>query len=249
MTTYDILNYIGAAALIIYNLFRIKERSLLTQSRFRNLAARYRMNGKVGIITEDRFWLVVESVVISLFQYAPILVINKAVGSIFGTGANYFGLLYLAPIFMGIGCWALGTDWMNQIDLVTPAFPLALFFSKLACFSVGCCAGIACEFGIPNVYTGIKEFPIQLLEAFVAILIFAFFLKFRKKLKCGTAFPIYVMLYSAIRFFTEFLRVEDAVFMGVKTYQMLCLIGIVVGAMEYYLAVTDKRNIEKDVCG
>ena len=248
MTTYDILNYVGAAALIIYNLFRIKERGTLTKSRFRNLAAKHRMNGKSGIITEDNFWLVIESVIISLFQYAPIIFVNNLFGKMVGTGANYFGLLYLAPIFMALGCFVLESDLLNQMDLITPAYPVALFFSKVACFTAGCCRGVAWNYGIPNAFSGIKEFPIQLLEAAVAILIFAFFIKCRRKLKNGTAFPIYVILYSGSRFLTEFLRGESVVFMGLKTYQILCLIGVVVGVLEYYLAVTDKKNIEKDVC-
>lgn len=246
MSMYNILNYIGAVALILYNFLQIKERSALTNSRFRRWAGKCRISGKTGIFVKDSFWLVLETIVISLFQYAPIVIFNKAVGTIFGTGVNYFGLLYLVPVFLGLGCLIMGTDLLNQLDLVTPAFPLALFFSKIGCFTAGCCAGIAWKYGIPNAFSGTKEFPIQLLEAAVALLIFMFFMKYRKKLKTGTAFPMYVMSYSAIRFFTEFLRVEEVVFMGLKTYQIMCLIGIVVGAMEYYLAVTDKRNIEYD---
>ena len=246
MNMYYILNYIGAAALIIYNLVRIKERRILTDSRARKWVAKRRISGKEGLFVKDSFLLVAESIIISLFQYAPILIFNRVIGDIFGTGVNYFGLLYLAPVSLGLGCLILETDLLNQMDLVTPAFPLALFFSKLGCFCVGCCEGIACEFGIPNAFSGIKEFPIQLLEAVVALLIFVFFMKYRKNLKVGTAFPIYVMLYSAIRFFTEFLSANEVDFLGLKTYQMMCLIGLIVGAMEYYLAITDKRNMNQE---
>lgn len=246
MNMYNILNYIGAAALIIYNLVRIKERRILTDSRARKWVAKRRISGKEGLFVKDSFLLVAESIIISLFQYAPILIFNRVIGDIFGTGVNYFGLLYLAPVSLGLGCLVLGTDLLNQMDLVTPAFPLALFFSKLGCFCAGCCEGIACEFGIPNAFSGIKEFPIQLLEAVVALLIFVFFMKYRKNLKVGTAFPIYAMLYSAIRFFTEFLSANEVDFLGLKTYQMMCLIGLIVGAMEYYLAITDKRNMNQE---
>ena len=233
MSTYYILNYIGAGALFVYNFFFMKKRQELTQSRFRKA------------VTEPRkmkWCLVAETLIISIFQYAPILIFNKSFGFAVGTGANYFGLLYLAPLFLGIGCFLLGTDWMNQIDLLTPAYPLALFFSKIGCFFGGCCRGIPWEYGLPNFRTGIKEFPVQLLEALVAFLIFVFLSKCGKKLKTGTAFPTYVILYSASRFVTEFLRVENPIFMGLKMYQILCLIGLIVGLLEYYFVLTDNCN-------
>ena len=52
------------------------------------------------------------------------------------------------------------------------------------------------------------------------------------------------MLFSGLRFLTEFTRIEEAVFLGLKTYHYLCLVGLVIGALEYYLAISDKRNIE-----
>ena len=232
MSTYYLLNYIGAASLFLYNFLCIKKRRELTMSRFRRKISKK--------ITQ---WLIIETVLISCFQYAPILFLNKAVGVLFGTGANYFGLLYLSPVFLGIGCAVLGTDWMNQIDLVTPAYPLALFFSKIGCFFAGCCKGVVWEHGIANARTGIKEFPLQLVEAAVALVIFGLFIVYKKKLKPGTAFPVYILLYSSSRFFTEFFSGEPLFFMGLRKYQFLCLVGLAVGMMEYYVAITDQRNL------
>ena len=174
MSTYYIFNYVGAAALFIYNFWHIKKRQELTQSRFRKAVTK---------LSIERLYLMIETLIISVFQYAPILIFNKSFGFAVGTGANYFGLLYLAPLFLGIGCLILGTDWMSQMDLITPAYPLALFFSKIGCFFGGCCRGIQWKYGIPNFQTGVKEFPIQLLEALTAFLIFIFFYTNEKKLK------------------------------------------------------------------
>lgn len=63
-------------------------------------------------------------------------------------------------------------------------------------------------------------------------------------MKEGTVFLIYLMLFSGLRFFTEFTRIEEAVFIGLKTYHYLCLIGLVTGTLEYYLVISYKRNIE-----
>ena len=244
MSMYNILNYTGAAALVLYNLLHMKERRNFFGGRLRIYAAKYREAGKRSFLCSDTFCLVLEIIAISVFQYAPALFMNKAFGDLVDTGANYFGLLYLAPMFMYAGAWIIGTEPFKQIDIITPAYPLALFFSKLGCFATGCCRGFVWKYGFYNSASGYREFPSQLLEAVVALLIFLFLALKRKKMKDGTVFPIYLMLFSGLRFLTEFTRIEEAVFLGLKTYHYLCLVGLVIGTLEYYLAISDKRNIE-----
>ena len=77
-----------------------------------------------------------------------------------------------------------------------------------------------------------REFPSQLLEAALALIIFIFLMWYRKKAKEGTLFPVYVILYSATRFFSEFTRCDPDVFGILKTYHILCIIGVVIGIIE-----------------
>ena len=119
------------------------------------------------------------------------------------------------------------------MDLITPAYPLALTVSKVACYFAGCCRGVEWEKGFYNPVSRLIEFPAQLLEAGVALLLFVFLLCFKSKFKKGTVFPIYLLVYSFLRFFTEFTRCEPSVFMGLKTYQILCIVGVAVGVLEY----------------
>ena len=84
-----------------------------------------------------------------------------------------------------------------------------------------------------NPISGLIEFPAPFLEAGVALLLFIVLFTFRNRFKKGTIFPIYLIAFSAIRFFTEFVRVEPAVFMGLKTYHFLCIAGVVLGLIEY----------------
>lgn len=53
------------------------------------------------------------------------------------------------------------------------------------------------------------------------------------------------MVYSGTRFFTEFLRCEPRVFHGFKTYQLLCLGGVLVGALEYLLVCVYHARVRK----
>ena len=62
-------------------------------------------------------------------------------------------------------------------------------------------------------------------------------------MKEGTVFPIYLMTYSGIRFFSEFLRGEEAVMWGLKRYHYLCLIGLALGIIEYYVVVNVREKI------
>jgi len=130
-------------------------------------------------------------------------------------------------------CLLLGTDPLRQIDMVAPAFPLALAFAKLGCFCAGCCSGIICDLGFYTRLTGRADFPIQLVESMVALLLFAALISVEERMKRGTVFPVYLMAYSGIRFFTEFLRDDSSVLWGLKTYQLLCVVGVAVGLIEY----------------
>ena len=76
--------------------------------------------------------------------------INGMVGTLLGTGTNYFGKLFFVPITVSFFCLILGIDVFRQIDIITPAFPLALAVSKMGCFFQGCCGGIECPFGLYN---------------------------------------------------------------------------------------------------
>ena len=95
--------------------------------------------------------------------------------------------------------------------------PVGHAIGRVGCFLVGCCYGrpysgplcvtYTCSQFAPN---GVARFPVQLLEAAVELLIGLLLLLFSKKLRGMTGFYLYLALYSACRFFLEFLR-SDAV--------------------------------------
>lgn len=235
---YDLLNVFGGVMLIIFNLTQFnKKKNILSnvvkkcQNRFTNMP-------------NSNVWIIIEIIFISLLQFAPAGFLNFRFGSLVRTGANYFGLLFFIPIILTIFCYIIWINPLKQIDLITPAFPLALIFVKIGCFCSGCCHGFDWENGLYNYVTRRTQFPIQLLEALIALLIFIFLLFWRKRAKTGTMFPTYIIVYSGIRFFSEFLSGKVNILWIFKRYHIICFIGLIVGVVELLLVLKygDKIN-------
>ena len=235
--------YISSVALLAFNLTQIKKKRELLTGFSQAFLSHYERKHPNRIPHITTILAVVEIILISLFQHGLVSPLNLWVGSFFYTGANYFGLILAMPILLPAFCWLIGVNPLKQIDLITPAYPLALFFMKIGCFFFGCCSGIPCKYGIYNIHVQQIVLPTQLIEAFIALLLFFFLLQYRKKAREGTLFPMYILLYCVIRFFSEFLRGEPAVLFNLKIYQHLCLVGIFSGIVQLIIVHTCNKRI------
>lgn len=163
---------------------------------------------------------------------------NRIFGEWTGIGvANYFGCMIAIPIYWFIICAVLMINPLKQINISTPLMPITLFFFKHACFFNGCCWGIPWEHGFYNTHDDHPGYqvPVQLIEAYLAFIIFFILLWYLKRAKPGTIYPMFVMLYSGTRFFSEFLRTEESVFLIFKAYQLLCMAGFVIGLILFLI--------------
>lgn len=248
MLLYDLFDIISVFALFIFNFIQYNRKKQF-QSKgtqyLQNFFYKLKPDIKLNILAFSHIWLIIEIWIFSFAQLVLTASANKAFGDMVGTGANYFGKLYHIPFLLVAFCILFWVDPLKQIDLITPAFPLALFFSKLGCFFHGCCGGIEWAKGLYNAESGLVEFPIQLVEAGLALLIFIFLIFWRDKAKPGTMFPVYLIIYSATRFFSEFLSKKPDVFWILKTYHILCIIGVVLGIIEYIIAVKFGNKVSK----
>lgn len=243
---FGVLNTIGICMVPIYNLLQYKEKKKILGGVAGAVLARSASEQRRGPWASVAFWVILETILVSVVQHYLAGYANGPFGELFNTGANYFGLLLLAPFLVGLVCWLMKIDYLAQYDLITPAYPLALIFTKFACYAAGCCRGFSWEGGIYNPITNLTEFPAQLLEAAMALALFFFMRACRGKLKKGTMFPVYVMVYSGTRFFTEYTRCEPKVFFGcLKTYQVLCVAGVLVGFLEYFLVCRYNAHVRK----
>ena len=150
--------------------------------------------------------------------------------ALWGSGGNYFGLLYFSPLLVIPTLLLLRINPLKLLDRYAPSYAISLVFFKLACHFCGCCEGKEWKYGFYNVAVEQYTFPSQLLEMAVALVLFFVLLRMiRKPHIPGTIFPVYMLLYSGTRFFTEFTRAGDFIYFGLCAYQIQCLLGIWIG--------------------
>ncbi len=155
----------------------------------------------------------------------------RALLTAFGGSVFYGG--FLGAVTLLFLCTRGGTR-VAAMDLFAVLTPLFHTFGRIGCFLGGCCYGIPCSFGfaaeqnplVPAV-VGVTRFPVQLLEAGCNLVLFSVLLRlFLSKKKTGRLLPLYMLLYSILRFFLEFLRgdVIRGFFLCFSTSQWISLL-------------------------
>lgn len=229
---YEFFGNLAAVVLVLFNFMVLRK-----EGEAAGIYSRLFLNRKASFAKFTIFFIFVEALILSAFQYViPTLAVSHPFARLITKSAgNYCGCSYIFPLFFIVGALIVGAKPLKELDLLTPAYPLALVYSKLGCFCAGCCRGIRTDFGFYNQISRMREFPVQLLEAVLALAIFFVLMRIKDKVKRGTMYPIYLILYSGTRFFSEFLRVELNKYGPLKTYHILCIIGVVLGFIELWI--------------
>lgn len=235
---YIVFNFIAVVALAVHNalLLNKKKKNLSLPSKLILKSASEKDSLRFPLLAKDTFFAVVETVIVTAVQYAPL----DPLGKWFAAEMNlkcrdYFGGAYFFPFITIAFCLLVKIEPLKQLDLFAPGYAIALGFSKLGCFCFGCCAGMETEHGMYNELFQKEMFPVQLVEAAFGFLIFFILLKYKKKAKSGTMYPMYLILYSSTRFCSEFFRHEPNIIGSLKSYHIQCLVGIAVGLIELLL--------------
>lgn len=240
MKLYDMFNVLSGFALLLFNFSCIsreeKQQGLLTLEISERICKKRSTAKKCLSKDHAALWCAAEMLLLTAAAYLPAPTVNTLMGDLLKTRVNYYGMLVTAPLILFLCSVLLKTDPMKQIDMVTPGFPLALCVAKIGCYTAGCCGGVTGIMDVANPFTGEVGFPIQLVESAMALVLFVILLRVRKRIKPGCLYPLYMVLYSAQRFFTEFLRQEPNVFFVFKTYHFVCAAGVFFGLFEYLLA-------------
>lgn len=180
----------------------------------------------------------------------------------FGDFIDCLGIICGGSVFYGglIGGVAVGViyckkkklDVAEYSDIIAPGVPLFHCFGRIGCFLGGCCYGIESSFGftahgnelIPTV-NDVQRFPVQLLEATLNLLLFfALAYMLNKGIFKGRLFAVYLLSYTVIRFFDEFLRGDTyrGFLFGLSTSQLISIILFVCSLI--YLFVKRKNKIK-----
>ena len=232
---YDLMNYLSTLAFFLFVFIQLKG----LHGVYSGFLLRNKENGSKWRLLAT----VVESLIVVLFVSAiPSWTVARPFARLFyaftgQTGAVlYFGYIIASFLFFMLGAFLIGMKPFKTLDLITPGLPLALICAKLACFCSGCCNGIKTDLGFYNYRTRAVEFPVQLVESAEALLIFLILMRIRKNAKLGTMFPIYLVLYSGMRFFSEFFRAQPDIWGPLKCAHLFCIGGIVLGFIGFVLA-------------
>lgn len=231
MSAYNFWGYVGYYVMLISTLFYYKsKRNAMGLHSRKIIFAASKINKVLGKIFEVVLF-VLESYLAAKIIDLAIGNFNRSFGNFLGTGANYFGMLLTVLFFWVVLSVLLMVNPLKLLDISTLYLPLQLVFIKISCYCAGCCWGIPWEYGPYNYHPDHpgNQVPVQMIESIWALLIFLFLLWYRKKAKMGTLFPIYMILYSATRFLSEFFRNEENILGPLKMYHILCLIGIAYG--------------------
>jgi prolipoprotein diacylglyceryltransferase len=114
----------------------------------------------------------------------------------------------------------------------------------------GCCHGYPWEYGIYNHQLGYKTFPIQPIEALVAvgIVLFIWLREKKKGFKVdGEAYPLMLILFGYSRFFLEFARDNEKLIWGISSLAIHALIMGIVGTVWYFTQreLNNKKSFAK----
>ncbi len=243
--------YVNVILIIIHNYSYYKKKkqiagvpTLAIQGVFAKLAQKNKVFKPFASIMP---WLIIEIFIISAIQMFIKAPLNRTFGIAVGMNSgNFFGTLFFMPLIIALISLVLWVNPLKQTDILTTFYPFTLCVDKFCgCFCAGCCNGLWWPAGMYNYATRRYEVPIQLIEAIVAFIIGIVLLKYKKKAKPGTMFPVFAILYSATRFVTEFWRGQTLIFGPFRYYHVFCAIGVVVGIVELILVnkYADKINL------
>jgi len=141
-------------------------------------------------------------------------------------GLVWYGSLILAAFF---GIFYLKKNHLptlRVLDFLSPYIALGHAIGRIGCFLNGCCFGKPSEaWGIYFPVHQEKLIPSQLYSSFFLIVIFLILRLFQNKPhKQGEIFTLYVLSYSTMRFFIEFIRGDSRTFIfGLTIFQVISL--------------------------
>lgn len=115
-------------------------------------------------------------------------------------------------------------------NLFAPAIAIGVAIGRIGCFLRGCCYGKptnlpwGVDFG-----DRILRYPTQIFESLFMLAMFIYLesIKNRKDIKPGQLLKILMVSYFTFRFFIEFIRAQDVVFLALTGFQIVSLIAII----------------------
>lgn len=187
-----------------------------------------------GITNADEiakcFSIILKSVKLNNFTISNVI---KAMQICFGGSVFYGGFIGSVVALTLYNQKSSPTIKKTIFDVFAVCVPLFHCFGRIGCFLGGCCYGIESKFGfiahnelLPEM-SGVRRFPIALVESLFNLLLFILLLNlFNKKFLHGNLIYLYTIIYAVGRFIFEFFRGDTVrgIFFGISTSQWISII-------------------------
>lgn len=159
-----------------------------------------------------------------------------------GGGLAIHGAIIAGIIVAVVFCRKRKVDFWEIVDICAPSLILGQAIGRWGNYINQEAYGRPTNLPWGIIIDGVKVHPTFLYESIGDFLVFLFLLWYRKnKSKVpGEVFLLYLILYSAIRFFIEGLRTDSLMMGSIRVAQLVSIIGIV--AASFYFI---KRRKEK----
>jgi phosphatidylglycerol:prolipoprotein diacylglycerol transferase len=157
-----------------------------------------------------------------------ILMLNKG-------GLSFYGGLILAIIFAVVFLRKQQLPILKILDIASPYLALAHAIGRIGCFLNGCCYGKPTGSFFAVYFQGetTARHPVQIYASLALLLLFIILRIYQTKQKpqtyfSGQVFLLYLLLYSIVRFFMEYLRGDSLPVWAHLTLHQLISIGMFV---------------------
>ena len=164
--------------------------------------------------------------------------VGKAVA---GNGVSFFGSVYLIPIAMPLIGKLFGLRGHTTLDLCAPCVAVMIACIRVGCLLGGCCGGWVVYIG--DIYFA---WPTQIMECIGDLVIFWMLgRRHGQYSQDGMLYPIFMISYSILRFFIEFLRYSPEKWLIFSAGHGFSIIAFVVASL--WLMVLKKNGLTKQV--
>jgi len=191
------------------------------------------------------FWIILSAIVggrllyvaehLNIYFAAPLDILKLWQGgmSVYGgfIGAILASVLYLKKYKL---------DFWQYADAVIFGLPLGLFIGRLGCFFIHDHPGAGTNFFLGVAYSDGVRHDLGLYDSLLGLTIFLIFLFLhRRQWSSGFYVAVFSIVYGAVRFFLDFLRVRDLVgadprYFGLTLAQYLSIILVMLGIGLFY---------------
>lgn len=142
-------------------------------------------------------------------------------------GVSFYGSVFLIPILMPLFGLLFRLKPSQTMDICGPSVAVMIGCLRFSCFLTGCCGGWTLCIG-----DVCFAWPTQIMDSIGDFAILTWLLlREEKKPQSGKLYPCFMVAYSVMRFFLEFLRDTDKDWLHLSHGQWFALGAIVLAAM------------------